>query len=93
MMNVANILAQVQEGAQVAPGLLAGISDYLNQLGLGGVELGTGGTAVLLGVLWYFARLIRTIVSVLFVICILLLILQLTGYVDLSGLLSLVKPE
>ncbi len=93
MVDVANIFALVQEGVQGSRGTLAGIWGYLNQLGLGGSELGTGGTAIVLGAVWYFARIIRTVVSILFVICILLLILQLTGYVDLSALLSLVKPE
>ncbi len=84
MMDLANIFALLQDGSQGSQGLLAGMGNYLNQLGLGAGELGAGGAAAGLAVVWVFARIVRTVVSILFSICVLLLVLQLTGVVDTS---------
>ncbi len=92
MMDLANIFALLQEGAQGSQGLLSGITDYLSQLDLGTGELSAGGGAVILAALWFLARVIRTVVSVLFVVCVLLLVLQLAGYVDLNSLWETVSP-
>ncbi len=88
MMEVANIFALVQDGAQ---GIFSGISDYLAQLGLGTGELSAGSAAVGLAVVWIFVRVIRTVVSVLFALCVLLLVLQLMGYVDTSAIWETVQ--
>ncbi len=82
MMDLANIFALLQEGPQEAQGVFAGLGNYLSQLGLGAGELGAGGAAAGLAVVWVFARIVRTVVSILFTLCVLLLVLQLTGYVD-----------
>ncbi len=83
MMELANVLSLVQEGAQ---GLLTTLTDYLAKLGLETGELSAGSAALILAVVWYFARIIRMVVGILFTVCILLLVLQLAGYVDFSGL-------
>ncbi len=82
MMEYANILSFVQEGAQA---ICSAVSSFLSGLGINFSELSTGGMAVVLAAVWYFARIIRTVVSILFTICVLLLVLQLSGHVDLSS--------
>ncbi len=91
MMELANIFALIQEGAQGAQNFFSGIRDYLTQLGLGTGELTAGGAAVGLAVLWVVARIVRTVVSILFAICVLLLVLRLMGYVDLSSVWEVVQ--
>ncbi len=91
MMDLANIFAFLQEGAQGSQGFLSGIGDYLSELGLGSGELSVGGVAAGLVVVWFFVRVIRTLVTVLFGICVLLLVLHFSGAVDLSALWETVQ--
>ncbi len=87
MTDFANIIALFQEGST----FFSGMGEYLSQLGLGTGELTAGGAAVALAVLWFVARVIRTVVTVLFAVCVLLLLLQLAGYVDLSSVFEMVQ--
>ncbi len=91
MMDLANILALFQEGSQDSQGLLSQTSALLSQLGLGWGELTAGGATVGLAVVWYVARVIRAMVTVLIVLCLLLLVLQLAGVVDLAPLYEMLQ--
>ncbi len=91
MMDLANMFALVQEGSQGSQGILSGAVEYLNQLGLGTGELSAGGAAAGLAVVWVVARVVRTIVSILFALCVLLLLLQLAGVVELSSVWEVVQ--
>ncbi len=88
MTELANILSLAEESTQ---GLFSSISAYLTQLGLGAGELSAVGVAVLLVVVWYFVRIIRAVVSILFTLCILVLVLQLTGVLDFSELWTAIQ--
>ncbi len=85
MMDISQLFASLLDGV---PELFSGSGNWLGKLGINVGELGTGGTAVLLGLVWYFVRVIRMVVSILFTLCVLLLVLQLLGYVDLGAVLT-----
>ncbi len=85
MMDISQLFASLLDGI---PGLFSGAGNWLGSLGINVGELGTGGMAVLLALLWYFVRIIRMVASILFSLCVLLLILQLLGYVDLGALIT-----
>ncbi len=65
--------------------------DYLKSMGLGPVELSAITAAVVLALVWIFARVVRMVAGILFIICIVLLVLQLTGYMDTSGVWETVQ--
>ncbi len=91
MMDLANIFALLLEGAQDSQSFFASVSDSLSKLGVGSGELSVGGVAVALAAVWVFVRVVRTVVTILFAACILLLVLQLTGVVDSSAVWEMVQ--
>ncbi len=91
MMDLANIFALLNEGAQGTQSIFSGIGDYLSELGLGAGELSVGGVALALVVVWFFVRVIRMLVTILIGVCVLLLVLQFSGVVDLSSLWEMVQ--
>ncbi len=88
MMELANIFSLAEESAQ---GVFSTLSAYLTELELGAGELSAVGVAILLVVVWYFVRLIRAVVSILFTLCIMVLVLQLTGVLDFSELWAAIQ--
>ncbi len=102
MMDFANFLAVAQEGtqaAEAAEGVLpalwqllcamgSGLGSLLEDLGVGVGELSTGGVAVALAAICIFVRVIRMVSGILFCLCVVLLVLQLAGVVDMGAVLQ-----
>ncbi len=81
MTDLLSILASTGQAAAEGGGLLDSLKSLDPQ------SLGSGGSAIALGVIWYFFRIIRTIATVLITLCIIYLVLRLTGNIDMNALL------
>ncbi len=80
MMNeLSNLLAQATNGTEEWLSFLGDYTRYFNPQ-----TLGAGGVAAVLVALWFLARVLRTIVTVGFVLCVLFLVLHIAGYADIS---------
>ncbi len=67
--------------AQAVPEAAQNAGGFFSNLDLQSVS--SGGSAVALGVVWYFFRVIRKIVTALITVCVFYLVLRLTGNVDI----------
>ncbi len=82
MTDFLSILATAGQVATESNGLLDSLKALDPQ------SLSSGGCAVALGVVWYFFRIIRTVVTVLITLCIVYFVLRLTGNIDAGALLQ-----
>lgn len=84
LQDLLNLLAQLNTSSITELGQQA--TSWWNHWDSGAV--GGSTAAVALGVVWYFARIIRKIVGLLFMICVIYLTLRYACGIDLMQLLS-----